>query len=157
MIGSSFLMGTFAGAFVIPRMADIYGRRPMYIFGLIKFIASCVGLILSTDIRAMYVFLFLGGLSEAGRCYVGYVYAIEIVPKRMQSLAGLVYWLGPAAGKIFVCLYFMLSKQKDWMIMPLIAITISVISLLLTVVFLPESPRFLYAKKRYPEAQKILR
>lgn len=157
MIGSSFLLGTFAGSFVVPRMADIYGRRPMYILGLVIFIASCVGLILSTDIRAMYAFLFLGGLSESGRCYVGYVYAIEIVPKRMQSLAGLIYWLGPASGKIFVCLYFMLSKEKEWKVMPFIAIGIAGISLLLTIGFLPESPRYLYAKKRYAEAQSILR
>ena len=152
MIGSSFLSGTFAGSFVIPRMADIYGRRPMFILGLILFIASCVGLIVSTDIKAMYAFLFLGGVSECGRCYVGYVYAIEIIPKRLQSMGGLIYFLGFSTGKLFVCLYFMLSKHKEWKIMPLIAIEMTVISLLTTVVYLPESPRFLYAKKRYGEA-----
>ena len=152
MIGSSFLFGTFAGSFVIPRLADIYGRRPMFILGLIFFISTCIGLIVSRDIKAMYAFLFLGGTSECGRCYVAYVYAIEIIPKRMQSMAGLLYFLAFAALKIFVCLYFLLSKQKHWYIMALIAIGMSLISLCLTIVYLPESPRFLYAQKRYPEA-----
>ena len=157
MIGSSFLFGTFAGSFLIPRLADIYGRRPMFILGLILFIATCIGLIVSRDIKAMYAFLFLGGISECGRCYVAYVYAIEIVPKRMQSMAGLMYFLAFAMCKIFVCLYFMLSKQKHWYILALTAIGMSVVSLLITVMYLPESPRFLYAQKRYHEAQKVLR
>lgn len=137
---------------MIPRLADVYGRRPMFILGLILFIATCIGLIVSRDIMAMYAFLFLGGISECGRCYVAYVYAIEIIPKRMQSLAGLIYFLGFATCKILVCLYFMLSKEKHWYILALIAIGMSLVSLFLTIVYLPESPRFLYAQKRYQEA-----
>ena len=31
----------------------------------------------------MYFFLIIGGISETGRYYVAYVYAIEIMPKRL--------------------------------------------------------------------------
>jgi MFS family permease len=49
MIGSSFMMGTFIGSFFLPRLADIYGRRPIFIAGLIMYIFCVTGLYFSTQ------------------------------------------------------------------------------------------------------------
>jgi len=82
MIGSSFFLGTFVGSFILPRMADVYGRRPLFMVGLVIYISVVFGLLLSTTKHMMYILLFFGGISETGRYYVAYVYAIEIAPKR---------------------------------------------------------------------------
>ena len=34
LLGSSFISGCFVGSFILARMADIYGRRPIFIVGL---------------------------------------------------------------------------------------------------------------------------
>jgi MFS family permease len=81
MIGSSFLAGAFAGSFVLPRLADVFGRKPMFLVGLILYIATVLGLLLSTSKAMLYSLLVLGGISETGRYYVAYVYAVEIFPK----------------------------------------------------------------------------
>jgi MFS family permease len=74
LIGSLFYVGSFTGSFILPRLADIYGRKPIYYFGLILY--GCTSLIypFSHTIYINYVLILLGGISEAGRYYVGFVY-----------------------------------------------------------------------------------
>ena len=115
-----------------------------------------VGLLKSSSHEAMYSFLVLGGISETGRYYVAYVYATEIVPKRLQSLTGLCIFMTFAACKVIICLYFMLSESKNWEYLAYTALTFAAFSLVMTTVVLPESPRFLYSKKNFIECQKIL-
>jgi MFS family permease len=83
LIGSSFFAGTFLGSFILPRLADVYGRKPIFMVGLIMYILTVQGLLFSTNKNVMYALLFLGGVSETGRYYVAYVYAVEIAPKRL--------------------------------------------------------------------------
>jgi MFS family permease len=83
MIGSSFFIGCFVGSFILPRIADIKGRKPMFLLGLFLYIICVLGLLFSTSKPLMYMFLVVGGISETGRYYVAYVYAIEIMPKRL--------------------------------------------------------------------------
>ena len=83
MIGSCFFIGCFTGSFILPRIADIKGRKPMFFLGLILYIICVIGLLFSKNKIMMYFFLIIGGISETGRYYVAYVYAIEIMPKRL--------------------------------------------------------------------------
>lgn len=83
MIGSSFFIGCFIGSFILPRAADIVGRKPMFMLGIVLYIITVIGLLMSTSRSLLYAFLVLGGISETGRYYVAYVYAIEIMPKRL--------------------------------------------------------------------------
>ena len=82
MIGSCFFIGTFVGSFILPRLADIYGRKLLFITGLVLYIATVVGLIMATQLNILYALLVLGGISETGRYYVAYVYAVEIMSKK---------------------------------------------------------------------------
>ena len=47
-IGSSFFVGTFIGSILIPRAADVVGRKPMFVLGLVIYIFVIVGLIFAT-------------------------------------------------------------------------------------------------------------
>ena len=76
-------MGTFIGSFIFPRLSDVYGRKPLFRFGLYLYAAVVIGLYFSTNRYMMYALLVLGGISETCRYYVAYVYAIEIMPKRL--------------------------------------------------------------------------
>lgn len=104
---------------------------------------------MSSNKYHLYLLLLLGGIAETGRYYVAYVYAVEIFPKTNQEHAGLVIFTGCAFMKMIVCCYFWLSVQKDWKFSAIVSLVLSIISLLLTLHYLPESPRFLFAKKEY--------
>lgn len=106
LIGSSFFAGCFLGSFILPRLADIVGRKPMFLLGLVLYIFTVIGLLVSSDLTILCALLVLGGISETGRVYVAYVYAIEIMPKRLQSLMGIISWMNVGLCRIFITIYF---------------------------------------------------
>lgn len=81
MIASSFFLGTFIGSFFLPRAADIYGRKPLFLVGMGLYIAMILGLLFTQSLQYIYFMLFVGGLCETGRYYIAYVYVIEMMPK----------------------------------------------------------------------------
>jgi MFS family permease len=83
LIGSSFILGTFLGSFILPRLADIYGRKIIFVIGLVLYIVTVFGLINNSNKYVLYSLLVLGGISETGRYYIAYIYTIEIFPKRL--------------------------------------------------------------------------
>ena len=110
MIGSCFFIGAFLGSFVLPRLADIVGRKPMFQLGLVFYIFTVIGLIVSTKRILLYLLMVLGGISETGRYYVAYVYAVEILPKRLQNTGGLAIFLTFSVTKVTICTYFVFSS-----------------------------------------------
>ena len=75
-------MGAFVGSFILPRAADVVGRKPMFLLGLAIYVAVVIILYFNTNLYLAYVILFFGGISETGRYYVAYVYCVEFMPKR---------------------------------------------------------------------------
>jgi len=138
-----FLAGAWLGSFILPRLADIKGRKPMFLIGLVLYIITVVGLLVATNKYVMYGLLVLGGVSETGRYYVAYVYANEVLPQRLQNLGGLTIFLCFSTAKVLICLYFMLSSERNWNVLGYIAIVLAAISFFLTCFMLPESPRWL--------------
>ena len=83
LIGSMFFVGTFIGSFILPRASDIYGRKPLFLIGLVIFFSVVTAAYFVTNLYALYFIIFMGGISETGRYYVAYVYAIEFFPERL--------------------------------------------------------------------------
>jgi len=70
-------IGAFSGSLVIPRLADLKGRKPLFMTGIGIYTFAIVCIVLTNSLDFIYFLLFLGGISEAGRYYVGYVYMVE--------------------------------------------------------------------------------
>ena len=121
----------------------------MFLLGLFLYIVCVFGLLFSTNKALMYFFLVIGGISETGRYYVAYVYAIEIMPKRLQNVFGLIIFMSFATCKVIICLYFWVSTSKDWGHMAYAAMVLAIFSFIITFILMPESPRFLVSKRRY--------
>ena len=153
LIGSSFFIGCFVGSFILPRLADKVGRKPMFMLGLIINIFSTVGLFFGRTRIVLYLFLILGGIGETGRYYVAYVYAVEIFPEKQRNSGGLSIFMLMAVAKIGICLYFMLSVDKDWRMMCYMSWLFSIISLTIVFFFVQESPRFHLAKGQFEKVE----
>lgn len=92
-LGSSFISGCFLGSFIFSRLADIIGRRPVFMFGLCLHMSVVLGSLVCKSINLAYFLLFLGGLGEVCRYYVAYVYNIEMMPMHLQNATGLYIFL----------------------------------------------------------------
>ena len=82
LLGACIFVGTFVGSFILPRQADVYGRKPLFIIGLILYLIVVVATYFCRNLYGLYAILLLGGISETGRYYVAYVYIIEMMPRR---------------------------------------------------------------------------
>ena len=146
LIGSMFFVGTFLGSFVLPRMADIYGRKPLFLIGLTLYICVVVALFFAKSLALLYILMFLGGVAETGRYYVAYVYCVEMMPKDVQDKTGLFIFLvfGFAMTYIGLQFWFITSNvyTNNW-----IALVLAILSWIMTFIWLPESPRFLFSHK----------
>lgn len=157
MVGSCFFIGTFFGSFILPRKADVVGRKTIFILGLVLYVISIVGLLVSRQQHMLYLMMVLGGVSETSRYYVAYVYAIEILPKRLQDYGGLCIFLLFACFKVMICLYLLNDPERSWKPLAYLAIMLALFSLVGTLLFLPESPRFLYSKNQLQQTTEVLK
>ena len=146
VIGSMFFVGTFSGSFVLPRAADIYGRKPLFLIGLSLYICVVIALFFVNSLPLLYTLMFLGGISETGRYYVAYVYCIEMMPEKVQDHTGLYIFLVFGAAMTYIALQFWFIT-KDCFVNNWIALVLAIISLICVTIYLPESPRYLYSKK----------
>ena len=150
-----FFIGTFIGSFILPRASDIYGRKPLFLIGLMIFFSVVTAAYFVTNLYTLYFIIFMGGISETGRYYVAYVYAMEMMPKRNQNNTGLWIFNVFGVAMVYIALQFWFLT-KNCIINSYIAQVLCATSFLLTVFFLPESPRYLYSQKRYSESRAVV-
>jgi len=146
LIGSMFFLGAFAGSFILPRAADIVGRRPIFLLGVSIYICVVVGLYFCDNLYLLYFLLFAGGISETGRYYVAYVYVVEMMPKNVQDTAGLYIFMVFGVAMTYIALQFWFLT-KDVYVNNFIALGLALISLVSVTFWLPETPHFLYSRK----------
>jgi MFS family permease len=80
LFGVAFLLGIVIGSVTLARLADVYGRKKIFMIGLLMEISCAIGFLLCRNwILADILLLFFGASLSAGR-YVGYSYLIELMP-----------------------------------------------------------------------------
>ena len=155
VIGSMFFVGTFSGSFVLHRLADIYGRKPLFLIGLSLYIVVIIALYFVKSLYMLYFLLFLGGISETGRYYVAYVYAIEFMPQKVQDSTGLYIFLVFGVAMTYIALQFWFIT-KNVFVNNWIALCLAVTSWISVIIYMPESPRFLFSNKQFEKAKQVL-
>jgi len=106
LIGTMFLVGCFVGSFMLPRAADIIGRKPIFILGLCIFMFVVVTSLFCYNLYFCFFLLFMGGISETGRYYVAYVYLVEFMPLKDQDAAGLYIFMAFGFTMMFIAVQF---------------------------------------------------
>lgn len=155
LIASMFFVGTFVGSFILPRCADIFGRKPMFLFGLSIYILDCVALYFVNNLYLLYFLMFMGGISETGRYYVAYVYAVEMMPKEQQNKTGLYIFMVFGFAMTYIALQFWFLT-KDVFVNNFIAFGLATVSLVAVTLFMPESPRFLFSRKEFAKCKDVI-
>ena len=77
IIGAVFLIGIVFGCSSVTKLGDYYGRRPIYLMGLLLNFVIIGMLIVLRNVIVVYFCLFFLGISITARYYVGYTYNLE--------------------------------------------------------------------------------
>ncbi|HAC16264.1 MAG TPA: MFS transporter [Bacteroidetes bacterium] len=165
---ASMLLGCAIGAFFAGTLADKFGRKAVLIVTALTFIVSAWGSGAAGTSLEFVFYRVLGGLAVGAASILGPAYISEIAPSRIRgrltSLQQLMIVLGLFAA--FLSNYFLADiaggsstefwggfQTWQWMFwMEIIPAVIFFFSLL----FIPESPRYLVAAGRPDEARKVL-
>jgi SP family sugar:H+ symporter-like MFS transporter len=166
---SSTLVGAALGAFSAGRIADGAGRRAVMVVAAILFLVSAIGSGVAGTLLVLAIFRLVGGVAVGMASVIAPAYIAEIAPARIRGRLGSLQQLAIVTG-IFIALlvdYILaaaaggseeeLALGMDawrWMFLAMAVPSIVYGVLALTI---PESPRYLVAKGRVPEAKQVLR
>jgi len=165
---SALLPGCAVGAFLAGRLADIWGRRKVMLAAAALFILSALAAGAATSALMMIIARFAAGAGVGAASVLSPAYISEVTPARIRGrlssvqqvmiITGLTgaflanYFLARLAGKS-TDLFWLGYPAWRWMFwMQVLPASI----FLLTLLLIPESPRYLVARGRLQDAQQVL-
>lgn len=165
---SSMLLGCAVGAFFAGRLSDVYGRRAILIVAAIFFLISAWGSGIAASSIEFILYRILGGLAVGAASIISPAYISEVSLARYRGRLSSVQQIAIISGLFlaFVSNYFLAkyagsSVQRfwwgfeAWRWMFWIEI-IPAALFLITLLFIPESPRFLVARGRKETGLAVL-
>ncbi|MHC9294870.1 sugar porter family MFS transporter [Mycobacterium sp. LTG2003] len=165
---ASALLGAAVGALTAGRLADKIGRRSVMKLAALLFFISAIGTAFATHIWLVVIFRIVGGLGVGVASVIAPTYIAETAPPRIRGRLGSLQQLAIVTG-IFLSLsidYLLAhlaggSREELWLgmgawrwmflVMAVPAVVYGVLAYTI-----PESPRYLVAQFRIPEARKVL-
>ena len=159
---TSALFGTMLGALTAGRPADWWGRRPVLTILAVLFLISAAGCAGAWNWYALLFFRFLGGVAVGAASVVCPMYITEIAPPKRRGLLVGVSQLNIVVGILlayfsnYAVVHFLGADNPGawrWMFG---VMALPALAFLLTVLFIPESPRWLVKKGRLAEAEAAL-
>jgi sugar porter (SP) family MFS transporter len=155
---SSLLLGCVVGASVAAFTSDRFGRKRVLLAAAALFALSSIGAALPRDLTEFAVARLLGGVAIGIASTLSPLYIAEISPAQRRGLLICLNQLAIVAGILLsYSVNYLLtgSGPANWRWMFASAAVPSV-AFLFTLLFIPESPRWLVQKGRVQEAEHFL-
>ncbi|CDY31497.1 BnaC05g16060D [Brassica napus] len=140
-------------------ISDWLGRRPMLILASVMYFLSGLIMLWSPNVYVLCLARLLDGFGAGLAVTLVPVYISETAPPEIRGqLNTLPQFLGSGGMFLSYCMVFTmsLSDAPSWRAMLGVLSIPSLVYLLFTVFYLPESPRWLVSKGRMDEAKKVL-
>lgn len=153
---SIVLAGAAIGAGFAGFFGDRYGRRPVLIVNAILFGGFAVLTGMANGLPLFLTARFVVGIAVGIASMLTPLYIAELAPPEVRGALVTLNQLAIVTG-IVVAYYvdYLFSASSNWRAMFISAVLPSVV-LLIALIFLPESPRWLVTRRRVDEAYRIL-
>jgi len=152
LLGSVLYFFWCVSLLFVPRLADKFGRRWLYLVSRICESLLYIASMFTKDYWVMLGIMSTFGLAAAGRINVSTVYLQEWVPRKYQTTVSVISVMEQSVGTIINVLLMWFVTQDTYDIR-MIGLVLCLVSIPATII-LPESPRLLAAKGRVQELEK---
>ena len=168
LVVASMLLGCALGAFFAGRVSDLWGRRAVLIISAVLFLLSALGAGAAGSALLFVAARLMGGFAVGAASVIAPAYIAEVAPARYRGrlatvqqiaiIGGLFcaflsnYLLAKAAGASTEALWLNQAAWRWMFWMQVLPSSLFFVSLL----FIPESPRYLVVRKRDVEASAVL-
>lgn len=153
---SSMMFGAAVGAIGSGWLSSHLGRKYSLMIGAILFVIGSLCSALAPNADILTISRILLGLAVGIASYTAPLYLSEIAPEKIRGSMISMYQLMITIGILGAYLSdtaFSYNGEWRWM---LGVITIPAILLMIGVFFLPDSPRWFAAKRRFHDAERVL-
>ncbi len=165
---ASMLLGCAVGAFFAGRLADRFGRRSLLLVAAVFFIISAWGSGIASGSFEFVIYRILGGIAVGAASVMAPAYISEIAPSSMRGRLSSIQQVAIIFG--LSCAFFsnyLLAKfaggstaehwlgYEAWRWMFWIELAPATL-FLLTLLLIPESPRYLVLSKQDQKAKQVL-
>ncbi|KAI4330425.1 hypothetical protein MLD38_028715 [Melastoma candidum] len=158
IVATSLIGATVITTFSGP-LSDSVGRRPMLIASSVLYFVGGLVMLWSPNVYMLLVARLLDGFGIGLAVTLVPLYISETAPSDIRGqLNTLPQFMGSGGMFMSYCMVFSMSlmDSPSWRIMLGVLSIPSLIYFFFTVLFLPESPRWLVSKGRMSEATKVL-
>lgn len=165
---ASALLGAAVGAMTAGRLADRIGRLAVMKIAAVLFLLSAIGTGLATGVWMVVLFRIVGGIGVGVASVIAPAYIAEVSPPHIRGRLGSLQQLAIVSG-IFLSLavdwllahlaggsgeeLWLGMEAWRWMFLMMAVPAVIYGALAYTI---PESPRYLVATHRIPEARRVL-
>ena len=158
IVSMTFLTGTFVTIFS-GTVSDLLGRRPMLIISSIMYFTGGMIMLWAPNVYVVMLSRVFEGIGIALAMVLNPLYISEIAPADIRGqLTTLTQFACSAGMFVAYCFIFWMSLNisPSWRVMLGVISIPSVAYFVITMFYLPESPRWLVSKGRMVEAKKVL-
>ncbi|CAL1296171.1 unnamed protein product [Larinioides sclopetarius] len=148
-----YMLAFFLSSLINGQLSDRFGRRKVLIFCLSWFLAFVFLTLLSTDITTFMVFRFLSTFGITSVFVNSTVILAEFVSAKYRVVYCLTYKYGWSFG--YLLLPLVAWQVPNWFWLHLV-VSLPCILLTSALWIVPESPRWLLVKRKFPELEKVL-
>jgi MFS transporter, SP family, galactose:H+ symporter len=156
IVVSAVLIGAIIGAFMGGSMADRFGRRKMIIVASIIFAAGAIGTSLAPEIITLIIGRIIVGIAIGMASFIAPLYISELSPPKIRG--SLVTF-----NQLFITVGIVISYGVDYALAPINGwrymlglAAIPAVILLISMSFMPRSPRWLVNEGKKDKARSTL-
>ena len=154
---SSMMLGAAIGALFNGWLSFRLGRKYSLMVGAVLFVAGSVGSAFATSVEMLLVARIVLGVAVGIASYTAPLYLSEMASENVRGKMISMYQLMVTLGIVMAFLSdTAFSYSGNWRAM-LGVLALPAVVLIILVIFLPNSPRWLAEKGRHVEAEEVLR
>ncbi|XP_074659000.1 organic cation transporter protein-like [Tubulanus polymorphus] len=151
---SFFIMGGIASMLFVSPLADIYGRKRLFLIINASLVLSGIGVAYAVNYVMFAVFRVLTGMAGEACLRISVVAVVELFPKNLRTFAGQIMFVWWSIGMMILDLmaYFI----RNWRHLQLAVALMPVITIV-DIWLIPESVPWLLSKGKVEQAEEIVK
>ena len=153
LLGSWYFIGWCSTLLWLPAMGDKFGRKNLFWLGSALNAVATGIMLLTKSLIVMSICIFATGFLSALRQNIGYVYVMELVPRKFQTPLTSAIQIVGAFGYVIASVIFWKVNQRT-LYYQLVGFVSYCICTILTF-WLPESPRYLVQAGQLDKAKLV--